>query len=119
MLELRCIEQLALCIQILKYQRICIFYEFSGIRGLCGQITLAVYELYEGQLVITSDTAVVFTESRCDMNDTGTICQCYVSITNNIKCFFVLFFCMNGCTAVQWFVLFIFQVCSFVILSTL
>ena len=57
MLELRCIEQLALCIQILKYQRICIFYEFSGIRGLCGQITLAVYELYEGQLVITSDTA--------------------------------------------------------------
>ena len=48
MLELRCIEQLALCIQILKYQRICIFYEFSCIRGLCGQITLAVYELYDG-----------------------------------------------------------------------
>ena len=70
MLELRCIEQLALCIQIFKYQRICIFYEFSGIRGLCGQITLAVYELYEGQPVITSDTAVVFTESRSDMNDT-------------------------------------------------
>ena len=55
MLELRCIKQLALCIQILKYQRICVFYEFSCIRGLCGQITLAVYELYEGQLVITSD----------------------------------------------------------------
>ena len=51
MLELRCIEQLALCIQIFKYQRICVFYEFSGIRGLCGQITLAVYELYEGEFL--------------------------------------------------------------------
>ena len=60
MLELRCIEQLALCIQILKYQRICILYKFTGIRSLCGQVTLAVYELYERQLIVASDTAVVF-----------------------------------------------------------
>ena len=53
-------------------------YEFTGIRSLCGQITLAVYELYEGQLIVTSDTAVVFTESRCDMNDTGTIGHGYI-----------------------------------------
>ena len=110
MLELRCIEQLALCIQILKHQRICVFYEFSGIRGLCGQITLAVYELYEGQLVITSDTAVVFTESRCDMNDTGTVGHGYITVAGYEMCLFLLLLGGISRTLVQRLVLLVLQI---------
>ena len=110
MLELRCIEQLALCIQILKYQRICIFYEFSGIRGLCGQITLAVYELYEGQLVITSDTSVVFTESRCDMNDTGTVGHGYITVAGYEMCLFLLLLGGISRTLVQRLILLVLQI---------
>ena len=115
--KLRCIKQKSSLIEVFQHERICFFYKDTAKRCIFRQVTFAVNQLYKRQSVFTSDFRIVFTKCRCDMNDTGTICQCYVSITNNIKCFFVLFFCMNGCTAVQWFVLFIFQVCSFVILQ--
>ena len=114
MLELRCVEQLALCIQILKYQRICVFYKFSGIRGLCGQVTLAVYELYERKLIVTSDTAVVFTEGGSDMNDTGTIGHGYITVAGYEMCIFLLLLSGISGTLVQRLILLVLQILTYI-----
>ncbi len=41
----------------------------------------SVYELYKRKIIVTSDSAVIFTECRCDMNDTGTIAHGNVVVT--------------------------------------
>ena len=73
MLEFRSIEKFSFFIQILKYKRICFLDKNARIWSFCCHITFTVYKLYERKVIIASYTAVVFTECRCDMNDTGTI----------------------------------------------
>ena len=80
-------------------------------------MTFSIYKLYERQIIVASDTAVVFTESRCDMNDTGTIAHGYVSITGNKMCFLFLFCCCFACACIQWFVFFVFQIFSCIFLK--
>ena len=51
------------------------------------------------------------------MNDTGTICQCYISITCNEECFLMLFVCTLCRTLVQWLIFFIFQIFTLICLQ--
>ena len=112
MLEFRCFEEFSFFVQIYQNLRIRIFYKNICIRCFFGQMTFSVYKLYERQVVIASDTAVVFTECRCDMNDTGTIAHGYISITGNKMSFLFLFFCCFACACIQRFVFFVFQIFS-------
>ena len=91
MLKLRRVKQPAFFIQVYQYLRICIFYEQSGIRSLLRHIALSVYKLDERKVIVASDPGVVFTECRCDMNDTGTVCHGNVIIYGYKMRFLVLF----------------------------
>ena len=114
MLEFRSIEELAFFVQICKDHRICFLYENACVWCLFCQVTLSVYELYEWQFIVTSDSAVVFTECRCDVNDTCTITHSNVVITGYEMSFLFLFCCCLSCTCEKRLVCFVFQVCSFV-----
>ena len=90
MLELRSCKQLALCIQILQNNRICILYKHSCICSLFGHLTLTVYKLYKRKVIFASYLRVVFTECRCDVYDTGTVGHGNVSVTGYIMCLLIL-----------------------------
>ena len=117
MLEFRSFEEFSFFVQIHQNFRIGIFYKDICIRSFFGQMTFSIYKLYERQIIVASDTAVIFTESRCDMNDTGTIAHGYVSITGNKMCFLFLFCCCFACACIQRFVFFVFQIFSCIFLK--
>ena len=73
MLELRRVEKLALCLQILQYLRIRFFHKDTGIRRLLGQFTFSVYKLHERQVIFSADIRIILTECRSDVNDSGTV----------------------------------------------
>ena len=49
-------------------------------RSSLDEASLRVNELYERSVVFAADSRVVFTESRRDMNDAGTVCHCYIIV---------------------------------------
>ena len=98
MLKLRCIKKLSFFIQIDKDILIGILHELTGVRCLCGKASLAINELYKRKVIVTADSRIVFTKSRRDVNDTGTVCHGYIGVTYNVMRFFVLFFNDLFCT---------------------
>ena len=119
MLEFRSIEELAFFVQICEDHRICFLYENACVWCLFCQVTLSVYELYEWQFIVTSDSAVVFTECRCDVNDTCTITHSNVVITGYEMSFFALFCCCLACACKKRLIFLTLKVCSFVFLKDL
>ena len=59
-------------------------------RSSLDEASLRVNELYERSVVLAADSRVVFTESRRDMNDAGTVCHCYVIVAVYEESFLVL-----------------------------
>ena len=114
MLEFRSIEEFAFFVQVCENHRVCFLYENASVWSLFCQVTLSVYELYEWKVIVTSDSAVVFTKCRCDMNDTCTIAHSNVCVTCYEMSFLFLFCCCFSCTCKKWLILFVFQICSFV-----
>ena len=88
-LEQRCIKQKILVLECLQNRHICFLAEGARPRSFLGHFTFFVYELYERKIVSVADFGVVLTKCRGDMNNTGTIGQCYVGIADYIVCFFV------------------------------
>ena len=91
MLKLRRIEKLALLVKVNQHKRVCILYKFTGIWCLRSHLTFSVYKLYKRKIILTAHAAVIFTKSRCDMNNTGTIAHGYIIITYYKMSFFALF----------------------------
>ena len=117
MLEFRSIEKFSFFIQILKYKRICFLDKNARIWSFCCHITFTVYKLYERKVIIASYTAVVFTECRCDMNDTGTIAHSYIIVCCNKMSFLFLFCCRFSCACEEWLIFFVFQIFSDIFLK--
>ena len=117
MLEFRSIKEFALFIQILKYKRISFLNKNAGIWSFCCHITFAVYKLYKRKVIVASYTAVVFTECRCDMNDTGTITHRYIVICCNKMSFLFLFCCCLSCACEERLIFFVFQIFSDIFLK--
>ena len=90
-LEYRCLEELAGNFEILDDERVCVLYEYSRPIRILSHFALAVYELYESNIVLVADTGIVFTECRCRMNDTCTVGCCDVIIAHYEECFFIDF----------------------------
>ena len=69
--EFRCGEQKLSVFQILKDKRIRLLHESAyPWRGL-SHLSLGIHILQEGKIIFESDLIVVFTESRCDVDDAG------------------------------------------------
>ena len=119
MLEFRCVKKLALFVKVCEDHRVRFLYEYTCVWCLFGHVTLSVYELYERKVILTSDTAVILTKCRCDMNDTGTITHGNVVVTGYEMSFFVLFCCCLSCTCKKRLIFSALKVCSFIFLKDL
>ena len=73
MLKLRRIVQLAFLFQINQNRLVRILYKQARIRGILCHISLAVYKLYKRKIVFASNTSVVLTECRRNVNNTCTV----------------------------------------------
>ena len=60
---------------------------------------------------------IVLTKCRRDMNNSGTICQCYISITCYIKCFFILLCGAVISALIKRLILFVLKILTFVCLK--
>ena len=119
MLKFRSIKEKSSLIQIFEYHRIGFLYEYSCKWSLCSHISFFVYQLYKWKFIISSHVRIIFTKCRRNMNDSGTVCQCYIIVTCHIKCFLMLLFCTVSCTLIQWLILFVFQIFSYISLQNL
>ena len=63
-------------------------------------MTCGVNILIEGYIIFFTYTVVILTIRIRSVNDTGTICQCYIIITCNEETFLVLFCCAVCCTLI-------------------
>ena len=73
-------------------------------------LTFFVYHLNERKVIVSSYVCIVFTEGRCNMYDTGTICHSNVLITGYKEALLVLLVCTNLCTIIKRLELFVFQI---------
>ena len=119
MLEFRRVKKLALFIKVCEDHRVRFLYEYTCVWCLFGHVTLSVYELYERKVILTSDTAVILTKCRCDMNDTGTITHGNVVVTGYEMSFFALFCCCLSRTCKKRLIFLTLKVCSFIFLKDL
>ena len=110
MLELRRFKKLALSVEVFKNYGIGVLYEHTRVRSFGGKIALAVYELYERQVVLLADLRVVLTESGGDVNYTCTVGHGNVIIAGNVKAFLMLLFGAHARALVKRLVFFIFEV---------
>ena len=86
-------EKLALLLKVGKDNGVSLLYEYAGIGGLSGKLTLSVNELNEGKRVSSSNARVVLTERGRDMNDTRTVGHGNVVVCGNEVCLLVLLPC--------------------------
>ena len=121
-LKLRRVEQKSSRIQILDDFRrytVLTFQIFSCNTGVACPLcflchhTVLIDQLQERKVIFSADLAVVLTECRSDMDDTGTICHRNVRVTHNIIRFF-----LQLCR-VKSLILFILQIFSFISLKDL
>ena len=117
MLKLRCIKKLSFFIQIDKDILIGILHELTGVRCLCGKASLAINELYKRKVIVTADSRIVFTKSRRDVNDTGTVCHGYIVIAGDKEAFLVLLFGTFSCAGIKRFVFTAFQILTLISLK--
>ena len=90
MLKLRRIKKFSFFIKINQNILVCILHKLAGIRRLFRHISLAVYELYKRQIILSPHLSVILTKSRRNMNDTGTVCHCDIVVTCYIMPFLML-----------------------------
>ena len=93
MLKLRCVKQLALCVQVLQDMRVRILHKGPSVRSVLCHFTLAVHKLYKGQIVPAAYLSVILTKCRCDMDDTSTVSHSDIGITGNEMSLFLLLCC--------------------------
>ncbi len=98
-----------------RYHRICFLAENAGPGSFRSHLTFGVYQLQKRQVIFLTNLGVVLTESRCDMNDAGTIAHGYIGIADNV----VRFFLQLCCTVIERLVFFVLQIFSFVGLQNL
>ena len=89
-LKLRRVEEFSFLFQILQDHRIRLLDKYSFVGRIRGHIARAVHELDERQVIGTSDPSVILTESRGDMDDTGTVCHGDVIVTGHKMRLFAL-----------------------------
>ena len=113
--ELRCVEEQLPRGQILQYLRIRAdrtcghlllgrLAAHAGERRLLGHHTLLIDELDEREAILTADTGIILTESRGDMNDSGTIVCRYVAVRDHEVCTLMLLRSRFRCTCIEWLV---------------
>ena len=102
MLELRSVEENSSLREILENRRIgadCALFHlclgrFAAHAGklscLRSHAAVIVHHLNERSIVFSSDAGIVFTECRCDMNDTGTVGHGYIIVAVYKECLLVL-----------------------------
>ena len=112
--KLRCIVEKPSVLQILKNRHICILAESTCPVSLLRHLTLFIHQLNKGEVIAASYLGVIFTKSRRNMNHTCTICEGYIICTSHIVSFFSWIY-----KAEQRFILFVFQVCSFIVFQDL
>ena len=87
--------------------------------GLGFHAAVAVHHLNKRRVVLPSDSGVVFTECRSDMNYAGTICHGNIIVRVDEECLFMLF-CHSVCgTLVQRLVFLVFKVFTLICLQHL
>ena len=100
-----CCKQFAAFAQVFDDFWICVFYKHTIPGCTACHFAFLVNKLYQWQTVTAAYLCVVFTECRCDMNNTCTVCQCNVVSTSYVETFFFRVYKVP-----QWFVFFEFQV---------
>ena len=113
-LKFRSGEEKASLVQIFQNHRICFLAENAGPGSFRSHLTFGVYQLQKRQVIFLTNLGVVLTESRCDMNDTGTIAHSYIGIADNVVRFFLQLF-----EVIERLIFFVFQIFSFVGLQNL
>src|SRR5699024_8341349 len=111
-LKFRSCEEKSSLVQILKNHRVCFFTEDTRKRCLLRQFSLSVYKLYKRHIIAASHLGIVFTECRCNVNDSGSVCQCNIGVAQHVKCFLILLFCCLCSSFIEWNVFFAFQLFS-------
>ena len=122
-LKLRRIKEKAACIEFLQdfgigadrtVLQLCIgrFRAHSGKRSFLGHKALGVDKAYERHVVFAADTVIVFTESRCDVNDAGTVGHGYIVVTYDEESLALLICHRVTCAGVQRLIFFVFQIFS-------
>ena len=81
-LKLRCLEQTAVFLKIIKDKRICVLNEDAFPICISRQIALGINELNKIHIVIAAYAGVILTKCRCCMNDTSTIGGSYIVIAH-------------------------------------
>ena len=109
-LKFRSIKQKASLIQVFKYHRIRFLYKHTAKWCIVCHVTFAVNKLNKRHIVFFSDLGVILTKRRSDMNNTGTVCQRYITITGNVERFLMLFFSNICRTLIQRLIFFVFQI---------
>ena len=77
-------------------------------------MALCIYQLYKGQVVLTSHIGIVLTKGRSNMNDTCTICQCYIGIAYNIVALLMLLYAVGNGAVIERLVLLLLQILALI-----
>ena len=72
-LKLGCREKLAVLVKVNKDSGVCILDESAAVGRVIRHVTFAVDELNEGEVILSADLCVIFTECGCDVNDARTV----------------------------------------------
>ena len=67
------------------------FTTHSAKRGFFGQLSFTVYKFHKSKIICSPDSSVILTESRRNMNDTGTVFRTDIIIGNHDTGFLMLF----------------------------
>ena len=130
MLELRSCRKKISCAEVLKDFRIAAdsalsdfllgrLAAHSGKWSLRRHPSLLIHELDERKVIISADSGVIFTESRSDVNDTGTVCHRDILVDCYEMSFFVLICGSLSGTLVQRLILHVLEILTDVSLKDL
>ena len=112
MLKFRCVKKLPLFVKVDQDVLIRILYKLAGIRRFRRHISFSVHKLDKGQVIVSSHLGVILAESRCNMNDTRTVCHGDIVVTGDKVGLFVLLCRPFPRAGKERLILFIFQLLS-------
>ena len=81
--EFRCLEELALLLEIVKDHGIGLLDEDTRPSRLCRQLALAVDEIDKGDIIVAADAVIVFTKGRSHVDDARAVFRRDVIITRD------------------------------------
>ena len=123
MLDLRCGKEDASFLEVFQDLRICadgalvVDFSLGGLAAHAGKLAglglhaaLAVHHLHERRIVLSSDSRVVLTKGRGDVDDAGTVCHRDIVITVDKEGLLMLRIDGVLCALVQRLVLLVLQV---------